>query len=210
MGTTDNNGIYFYEDTDAVSPLHTLLNAGQQSVSNALNANPRIWSVTNVAARDALLTARGASPASPLITYRRDKSSIERHDGSGWLKIAGPREALRFDNDSFWQGVNLGSATGVNIFSTSLVTDAAAWVEFYVPLNVRTDPGNTILFAEVVIDNVIVRSRRCESNSVLTMDCSVFESRLVAAGTHAVQVRLTAAVPGPNFRVNSAMFTATW
>lgn len=36
MGTIDSNGIYFYEDTDAVSPLHTLLNVGQQSVSDAL------------------------------------------------------------------------------------------------------------------------------------------------------------------------------
>jgi len=36
MATTDSKGILFYEGTDAVSPLHTLLNAGQQSVSNAL------------------------------------------------------------------------------------------------------------------------------------------------------------------------------
>src|SRR5665647_1652654 len=36
MATTDSNGILFYEDTDAVSPLHTLLNTGQQSVSNAV------------------------------------------------------------------------------------------------------------------------------------------------------------------------------
>lgn len=36
MATTDSKGILFYEETDAVSPLHTLLNTGQQSVSNAL------------------------------------------------------------------------------------------------------------------------------------------------------------------------------
>src|SRR5665647_576847 len=38
MATTDSNGILFYEDTDAVSPLHTLLNTGQQSVSDAIAA----------------------------------------------------------------------------------------------------------------------------------------------------------------------------
>lgn len=36
MTTTDGNGIVFYEETDPVSPLHTLLNTGQQSVSNAI------------------------------------------------------------------------------------------------------------------------------------------------------------------------------
>lgn len=36
MGTTDSNGVYFYEETDPVSPLHTLLNVGQQSISDAI------------------------------------------------------------------------------------------------------------------------------------------------------------------------------
>ena len=36
MTTTDGKGIIFYEETDPVSPLHTLLNTGQQSISDAL------------------------------------------------------------------------------------------------------------------------------------------------------------------------------
>lgn len=38
MATTDSNGVVFYEDTDPVSPLHTLLNLGQQGTANALQA----------------------------------------------------------------------------------------------------------------------------------------------------------------------------
>ena len=38
MGTTDGNGIYFYADTDSVSPLQTTLNVGQTSVTNAITA----------------------------------------------------------------------------------------------------------------------------------------------------------------------------
>lgn len=40
MTTTDANGIVFYETTDPISPLQTLLNAGQTSVSNRFNLAP--------------------------------------------------------------------------------------------------------------------------------------------------------------------------
>lgn len=36
MTTTDSNGVIRYQSTDPVSPLHTLLNLGMQSVSDAL------------------------------------------------------------------------------------------------------------------------------------------------------------------------------
>jgi|SRR5690625_515744 len=35
---TDENGIAFYEGTDPVSPLHTLLNSGQSSVAQAIKS----------------------------------------------------------------------------------------------------------------------------------------------------------------------------
>jgi hypothetical protein len=54
MATTDDNGILFYEDTDAVSPLDTMLNAGQQSISDAFSAAARIFPVANTGERDAL------------------------------------------------------------------------------------------------------------------------------------------------------------
>lgn len=84
MGTTDNNGVYFYEDTDAVSPLHTLLNTGQTSVSNALNAAPRIFPTATEATRNALLTQRGSSAAKPLFVYRQELQRVEYHDGTRW------------------------------------------------------------------------------------------------------------------------------
>lgn len=36
MTTTDSNGVIRYQTTDPVSPLHTLLNLGMQSVSDAI------------------------------------------------------------------------------------------------------------------------------------------------------------------------------
>lgn len=59
MGTIDGNGIYFYEETDSLSPLHTLLNVGQQSVSDALGtwaAYTPTW--TNLSPGNATVTAR--------------------------------------------------------------------------------------------------------------------------------------------------------
>lgn len=47
MTTTDSNGIIRYQTTDPVSPLHTLLNLGMQSVSDALTplkAGPVLYS----------------------------------------------------------------------------------------------------------------------------------------------------------------------
>ncbi len=43
MTTVDSNGIVFYETTDPVSPLQTLLNTGQQSVSDAITALGTTW-----------------------------------------------------------------------------------------------------------------------------------------------------------------------
>lgn len=91
MGTIDSNGVYFYEDTDAVSPLHTLLNIGQQSVSDALSHRTR--GVANTTERNALLTTVGATADKPLIVYRRDTETFEISDGGAFKAFAGGTSA---------------------------------------------------------------------------------------------------------------------
>jgi hypothetical protein len=91
MGTIDDNGIYFYEDTDAVSPLHTLLNVGQQSISDAFDATARIFPVANVAARTALATAYSPTTSKPLYVHRADAGAAKELEystnGSTWTTV---------------------------------------------------------------------------------------------------------------------------
>jgi len=77
MGTTDSNGIYFYEDTDG-APVASLLNVGQQSVSNAItdiydDIRP-IAVVANLAQRTALVATYAPSPTKPLYVHQQDQA----------------------------------------------------------------------------------------------------------------------------------------
>lgn len=72
MGTVDERGIYFYEETDAVSPLHTLLNVGQQSVSDAIEdlgaSTTRAWRFNRAAGPDSPFTTANTTLVSGTIT----------------------------------------------------------------------------------------------------------------------------------------------
>src|SRR5690606_38416973 len=63
MSTIDGNGILFYEETDPVSPLHTLLNTGQQSVGDALDAISRVRVVATAAGPGSTTDYTGAAIA---------------------------------------------------------------------------------------------------------------------------------------------------
>jgi hypothetical protein len=81
MGTIDSNGIYFYEDTDAVSPLHTLLNVGQQSVSDALET---------VSGRYKIVTSRPASSTNVGDTIFETSTGLKlTWDGTRWKYVSG-------------------------------------------------------------------------------------------------------------------------
>lgn len=96
MTTTDANGIVFYQASDPVSPLHTLLNGGQQSVSDAIttiNTKSLITPVANAAARTAAVNARIAAgqpvtTAAPLYVTKADELERKRlqvsYDGTNW------------------------------------------------------------------------------------------------------------------------------
>ena len=95
MGTTDANGVYFYEDTDPVSPLHTLLNLGQTSISTALSnqlaASSRIYPIANEAARAALVAKYPPSASKPLYAHRAN-APVGREleyttDGTRWRSV---------------------------------------------------------------------------------------------------------------------------
>lgn len=98
MATIDSNGILFYEETDAVSPLHTLLNGGQTSVTNAITAlgGPGSWTsytptLSAATINPNLGTAGSVAGAYKLIgktchwrvTFTANGTGI--YTGSGWL-----------------------------------------------------------------------------------------------------------------------------
>jgi len=88
MTTTDANGIVYLQDTDDISPFHTLINVLQAGTSNALDAKTRITRVANAAERNALT---GASPTNPIYVHRVDSVTLERSVGSGFRVVAATR-----------------------------------------------------------------------------------------------------------------------
>lgn len=118
MGTTDDNGIYFPETTDAVSPLQVLMGVMQQSVSDAFDATLRTWPVANSAARTALLASRGSSAAKPLVVYQQDTDQVWRHNGSNWRMVNAPSRFLSIGNATLTSSyATLTDGTTLNINS---------------------------------------------------------------------------------------------
>lgn len=113
MGTTNANGIYFYEDTDAVSPLHTLLNTGQTSVSNALTTfRGRTRVIANRAARPT-----DATRVDGLLVKEVDTKAIYQWDAAGgtWRLVALPPITTSegdFYNPAYAWSITGGSLAG--------------------------------------------------------------------------------------------------
>lgn len=114
MATTDGNGIVFYETTDPVSPLQTLLNTGQQSVSNAIGTRQRKTNVTG-----------GARPVSPApvagdTVFETDTFNTFVYDGTNWRPQGTGIYSASYLNAN--QTVNTVTAT--TILGTAFVQDA--------------------------------------------------------------------------------------
>ena len=78
MASTDSNGIMRVDANDDVSPLFPVFNSLAQSVSNAFDANTRIWPVANEAGRTAKVTEIGIgniSSAKPLFVWRANAAT---------------------------------------------------------------------------------------------------------------------------------------
>lgn len=69
MASTDSNGILRVDGTDSIEPLHPVFNALGQSVSDAFDANTRIWPVATISARTSLYNRVGATASRPLFVW---------------------------------------------------------------------------------------------------------------------------------------------
>src|SRR5690625_7401937 len=97
MGSLDDNGIYIYDETDQISPIHTYSNLGQASTSAAieyLHEHTLIMPVANAAERNAYASDMGAAgrPASlarRLWVEGQDTGAVERNHDVGWQRMSG-------------------------------------------------------------------------------------------------------------------------
>src|SRR5690348_11041926 len=80
MTTTDANGIAFVETTDAVSPLQVLLNALQQSTSNA---------ITGLKAKDFVAQATAPAHSAGLRWFNTTTGVTSISDGTRWVGAGG-------------------------------------------------------------------------------------------------------------------------
>lgn len=88
MTTTDSQGIVFIEETDPISPLHTLINALQSGTSAAVRKVARgPLYAANTSERDAYLAEYGSSAASPL--WVDVNGVLQRHNGTAWVSLVG-------------------------------------------------------------------------------------------------------------------------
>jgi hypothetical protein len=120
MTTTDANGIVLYETTDPISPLQTLLNAGQTSVSNALN--------NGAGARPKIVT-QGTRPSSPFDGQMIKENDTRRtliYDGTtaNWTYMSGPLTVLTADTGFSAANIAIG-ATGQVVLGPSNLTTVA-------------------------------------------------------------------------------------
>jgi hypothetical protein len=100
MTTTDANGIVFYETTDPVSPLQTLLNLGQTSVTNALNTRGKLTK-----------NPSGTAPTGPV-------------DGDLWWKTDSKLLAVYDATAGYWKSIS-GSVSG-NVSVPAFITGASS------------------------------------------------------------------------------------
>lgn len=112
MTTTDANGIVFYETTDSVSPLQTLLNTGQTSVSNAISTRQKKTNVTG--------GARPGSAAAGDIVFETDTFNSFVYDGANWRPVGTGIYSAAYLNAN----QTVAASTATTILGTQFVTDA--------------------------------------------------------------------------------------
>lgn len=112
MGTLDDNGIYIYDENDNPSPLQTLLNLGQASISAAfadLYGHSLIKPVADVAERNAYADemraiGRPPTPQRPLWAETANNGVVHRNRGSGWEQVFVPHieKYVPTNRDPLW------------------------------------------------------------------------------------------------------------
>ena len=91
MGTTDNNGIWKYDNDDSINGWSNYMNLSTNSVSNALSSiRPKLvytaTSQTDANSKVTSLKADGLTPstASPLFFWRTDTKNLWTYDSTTW------------------------------------------------------------------------------------------------------------------------------
>lgn len=119
MASTDSNGIMRVDANDDVSPLFPVFNSLAQSVSNAFDANTRIWPVANEAGRTAKVTEIGIgniSSAKPLFVWRANAATGRNLEytvnGSVWFYYDSSADT---SSAKTWRVANVAGRT--NIFT---------------------------------------------------------------------------------------------
>ena len=119
MASTDSNGIMRVDANDDVSPLFPVFNSLAQSVSNAFDANTRIWPVANEAGRTARVTAIGIgniSSSKPLFVWRANAATGRNLEytvnGSVWFYYDSSADTA---SAKTWRVANVAGRT--NIFT---------------------------------------------------------------------------------------------
>jgi hypothetical protein len=168
MGNIDNNGVYIYEDTDAVSPLHTLLNMGQQSVSDILGNRPgnrkndtRVWRASrggtdtapaNTPAGVTSVTISGAD-AKPGLYIAIGRHKLGQNDTTGTLEARLATPSGTYSNRRSTAGASFADIDQADMFTIPVGNTAA----FTVNLTAVTSSGTVTAFAgsSVVVARVI-------------------------------------------------------
>lgn len=123
MTTVDANGIIRYEETDPVTPLQSVLNAGLQSVSDSLTPikDASIKYVVNTSARAALAASFLPTTSKPLYVWRGNAQAGRNlevtTDGTNWYTIRSTAD------DTGWLSLTPYLATGWG----NLAADAAQY-----------------------------------------------------------------------------------
>lgn len=172
MSTIDSNGVLFYEETDPISPIHTLLNTGQQSVSDALS-NESFTSTT-----------RPASPWTGRIIYETNTGNTVQWTGSKWQKIFGPIEGVRSTTGYLNGAIAPGSNTAiVGPSSITLSTTARVRFQFHTNLHpaAASNWGANVVIAVGGVNRV---SRRVSGQAAAPTNASVEFEMLLDAGSH--------------------------
>lgn len=127
MGSLDNNGIYIYDETDQVSPIHTFENLGQASVSQAIDdihQHTLIMPVANVTERTAYenemrSAGRPPSQARPLWVEMASDGTVYRNLGTGWRKLI----------DDYFDRYNFTGTSGGVERAYTYVIKKGGWVQ---------------------------------------------------------------------------------
>ena len=149
MGTTDSNGVWFWDENDIFAPVHTALNLGQSNLSSLVTGlrDATIHYVANETARATLATQFVPSASRPLYVHRgnaNDGRYLEMTtNGTTWTPIQEYKKFAR----ATWANLTSASTTPVAItaLDTFIAVRSGEWYEFSAFYSTYSDGGNNDL-----------------------------------------------------------------